>query len=69
MPKLTIDGKEVEVEAGTTVIRAAASADHSVLLLASSPKRRGKLPNVFGRGGKSACFYLRVKLSAEMAWS
>ena len=56
MPKCTIDGKEIEVAAGTTVIQAALAAGDRdpPLLLAPRPARRRQLPHVPGRDREDA---------------
>ncbi len=56
MPKLTIDGQEVEVPAGSTVLQACEAAGREIprLLLPSTPQHRRQLPDVPGRDGEVA---------------
>ena len=56
MPKLTIDGREVEVERGLTVLQACETIGIEIppLLLSRAPLDRRQLPHVSGGDGEVA---------------
>ena len=62
MVNLTIDGKQIQAPAGSSVLEAARSAGIYIPTLSSGPASGGCLPLVYGRGQRcaySGCF-LRI---------